>query len=69
MDAAAWNAQVPIGARVAVTLANGNVLWARTGSAAARVGQYDMLELEGRRGLWLLSWCRALEIGAHDKTA
>lgn len=26
-----------------------------------RVGEYEMVELFGSRGLWLLSWCEALE--------
>jgi hypothetical protein len=56
-----WNRVVPVGARVSVNLVNGDVLWIRTASPAARVGSYDMLELEGKTGLWLLSWCQPLE--------
>lgn len=62
MDAAEWNARVPVGALIRVRRADGSVVIMRTASEARRVGSYDMIELEGSRGLWLLSWCRPLEL-------
>lgn len=61
MTAAEWNAAYPPGTRVRVLLANGEVLTTRTASIAGRVGDHDMLQLEGRVGFYLLSWCAALE--------
>lgn len=56
-----WNRDYPPGTQVAVTLANGDVLTTRTASEAQRIGQHDMVLLEGRVGYWMLGWCRALE--------
>lgn len=61
MTAAEWNAAYPVGTRVAVTLANGDVLTTNTASDAERIGDHDMLRLEGSEGYWLLSWCGAME--------
>lgn len=60
MTAAEWNAAHMPGTRVSVTTADGSIIWTRTASQAERVGQNDMLALEGRTGLWLLDWCRAM---------
>lgn len=58
---AAWNAAYRPGVRVSVTKADGCVWWTRTASEALRVGSLNFVELEGSQGLWLLTWCHALE--------
>lgn len=68
MTAAEWNACYPAGTQVSLTLADGEIVWARTKSEAARVGQYEMIEIEGFSGLMLLDWCRAL-VGRVESTA
>lgn len=60
LTAAEWNAQYPKGTHVSLTLADSEIVWARTKSAAARAGQYEMIEIEGFSGLMLLAWCRPL---------
>lgn len=65
MTAAEWNAGFAPGARVVVTLANGDCLTTRTASEAVRVGQHYMLQLDGRQGFYLLSWCQALEVPSN----
>lgn len=64
MNATEWNAAHAPGTRVVVTLANGDSLTTRTASEAVRVGQHDMLMLEGHVGYYLLTWCQALEPSA-----
>jgi hypothetical protein len=59
LTAAEWNALYPPGTPVRVTRADGWVLEAVTASEARRVGQHDMVELAGYRGLWMLGWCEA----------
>ena len=60
MNAAEWNGSFMPGTRFVVTLANGDCLTTRTASDASRIGQHDMLMLEGRVGYYLLAWCQAL---------
>lgn len=60
MDHQEWNRLHRPGVRVRVTKADGSVMRARTAAPALRVGQHEFVELKGFRGLWLLSWCRAL---------
>jgi hypothetical protein len=58
MDANTWNERYPVGTEVVVTKVNGDAMYARTAAPAQRVGVFEMVELEGYQGLWLLSWLR-----------
>jgi hypothetical protein len=74
MDHAEWNAAYPPGTAVLVTKADGSQMRAYTAAPAQRVGVFEMVELFGYRGLWLLAlppvrlaqqrWaeCRPLEV-------
>jgi hypothetical protein len=60
MDHAEWNAAYPPGTAVLVTKADGSQMRAYTAAPAQRVGVFEMVELFGYRGLWLLAWCEPI---------
>jgi hypothetical protein len=63
MDAETWNREHPIGTRIMVRLANGDILHTWTTSAALRVSSLDFVRIRAFEGLVLLSWCEALPEG------
>lgn len=57
MDAIEWNRRWPVGTRVRLTKADGEVLRTRTVSPAQRWGGVDHVAVGGISGYVLLSWC------------
>jgi hypothetical protein len=66
MDAIEWNQRWPVGTRVRLTKADGQVLRTLTVSAAQRWGGLDHVAVGGMSGFVMLSWCEPE--GAGDTT-
>lgn len=65
MNAQEWNSKFPTGTHVSLTLANGEIVWTRTASAAETWGGMSHVKVEAiSQGYVPLDWVRALEVAA-----